>query len=254
MTTEHTPADPAPADREPTVPASTAPDPADAAPAGSRPDSRPGSARSLAGIPVPDSRLVREATELVRDLTDDLIYHHSHRVYLFGAHHGIRHGLDFDPELLYVGALFHDLGLTGKFRTSPQRFELDGADEARAFLTARGVPEDRARLVWEGIALHTTPEIPHRMAPEVALVTAGVELDVLGIGHDALPPETRDAVVAAHPRPDFKRRILHAFHTGLAHRPATTFGNVKADVLDRFEAGYTRPNFVRIIEDSAWPA
>ncbi|PNE36343.1 HD domain-containing protein [Streptomyces noursei] len=212
------------------------------------------SSRALAGIPVPDSRLAREAAELVRDLTDDLIYHHSHRVYLFGAHHGLRHNLTFDPELLYVGALFHDLGLTEKFRTSQQRFELDGADEARAFLIAHGIPEDRARLVWEGIALHTTPEIPHHMAPEVALVTAGVELDVLGIGYATLPPETREAVVAAHPRPDFKRDILRAFHAGLAHRPQTTFGNVKADVLDRFEADYTRPNFVQIIEDSPWPA
>ncbi|MFI7102841.1 HD domain-containing protein [Streptomyces sp. NPDC050161] len=206
----------------------------------------------IAGIPVPDSKLAQEATELVRDVTDELIYHHSRRVYLFGARHGIRHGLEFDAELVYVGALFHDLGLTEKFRTSQQRFEIDGADEARAFLAARGIPEDRTRLVWEGIALHTTPEIPHHMAPEIALVTAGVELDVLGIGYDTLPPETREAIVAAHPRPDFKRRILHAFHAGIAHRPQTTFGNVKADVLDRFEEGYTRPNFVRTIEDSPW--
>ncbi|MFJ9849084.1 HD domain-containing protein [Streptomyces sp. NPDC101150] len=208
---------------------------------------------AIGGIPVPDSKLAREATDLVRDLTDDLLYDHSRRVYLFGARHGLDRGLDFDPELLYVGALFHDLGLTARFRASQRRFELDGADEARAFLAARGVPEDRARLVWEGIALHTTPEIPHHMAPEVALVTAGVELDVLGLGYDTLPAETRDAIVAAHPRPDFKRRILHAFHQGLAHRPQTTFGNVKADVLARFEEDYTRPNFVRIIEDSPWP-
>ncbi|MFD0167427.1 HD domain-containing protein [Streptomyces decoyicus] len=208
----------------------------------------------MGGIPLPDSKLAREATELIRDdVTDDLICHHSRRVYLFGAHHGRPHDLAFDPELLYVGALFHDLGLTGKFRTSQQPFELDGADEARAFLTTRGVPTDRARLVREGIALHTTPAMPHHMAPEVALVTAGVELDVLGIGYDTLPPEAREVVVAAYPRPDFKRRILHAFHAGLAHRPRTIFGNVKADVLDRFEEGYTRPNFVRIIEDSSWP-
>lgn len=96
--------------------------------------------------------------------------------------------------------------------TALWRFELEGADEARAFLTARGIPEGRARLVWKGIALHTTPEIPHHMTPGVALVTADVELDVLGIGYDTLPTETREAIVAAHPRPDFKRRILHAFH------------------------------------------
>ncbi|WP_431313465.1 hypothetical protein [Streptomyces lydicus] len=87
----------------------------------------------------------------------------------------------------------------------------------------------------------------------MARVTAGVELGVLEIRCDTLPTETREAIVAAHPRPDFKRRILHAFHADLAHRPQTTFGNVKADVLDRFEEGYTRPDFVRIIEDSPWP-
>ncbi|MET9292229.1 HD domain-containing protein [Streptomyces sp. NPDC003077] len=209
-------------------------------------------ATTIGGIAVPDSKLAREATELVREVADDLIYHHSRRVYLFGAHHGQARGLDFDPELLYVGALFHDLGLTEKYRDSQQRFEIDGADEARRFLTARGIPEDRAHLVWEGIALHTTPEIPHHMAPEVALVTAGVELDVLGIGYADLPEATREAITAAHPRPDFKRRILRAFHGGLAHRPQTAFGNVKADVLARFEEGYERPDFVRIIEDSPW--
>ncbi|MGY5123500.1 hypothetical protein [Streptomyces nigrescens] len=137
------------------------------------PASDPGPA--IGGIPLPDSTPAREATELIRDVTDDLIYHHSRRVYLFGACHGRHHGLDFAPKLPYVGALVHGLGLTEKFRTSQQRFELDGADEARVFLTARGIPEDRARLVWEGIALHTTPAIPHHMAPEVAPVTAGVE-------------------------------------------------------------------------------
>ncbi|MEV0260385.1 HD domain-containing protein [Streptomyces sp. NPDC050617] len=216
----------------------------------STPDSTP---ESIGDITIPDSRLVREATELVRDATDDLIYHHSRRVYLFGAHHGRTHGLSYDPELLYVGALFHDLGLTEKFRASQQRFEIDGADEARRFLASHGVPEERTRLVWEGIALHTTPEIPHHMAPEIALVTAGVELDVLGIGYADLPEDVREAIVAAHPRPDFKRRILRAFTDGIAHRPQTTFGNVKADVLAHFVDGYTRPDFVRVIEDSAWP-
>ncbi|BDH16180.1 hypothetical protein [Streptomyces hygroscopicus] len=113
-----------------------------------------------------------------------------------------------------MGALFHDLGLTEKFRTGRQRSELDGADEARAFLTARGIPADRARLIWEGIALHATPEIPHHRAPEVALVTAGVDLDVLGIGYDTLPlrkparpssPPTRARLQAPHP-PRLPRR------------------------------------------------
>ncbi|MFF8640619.1 MULTISPECIES: HD domain-containing protein [unclassified Streptomyces] len=208
---------------------------------------------TIADIKVPDSVLAKEATELVRDTADELIFHHSRRVYLFGALQGNRRGLSYDAELLYVGAMFHDLGLTEKHRTSTRRFEIDGAEDAKEFLLARGVTEDAARVVWEAIALHTTPEIPTYMAPEIALVTAGVELDVLGIGYDDIADEQRAAVVAAHPRPDFKRRILQAFNDGIAHRPDTTFGNIKADVLARYTEGYVRPNFVDVITESRWP-
>ncbi|MGW0535106.1 HD domain-containing protein [Streptomyces sp. NPDC003032] len=208
---------------------------------------------TIADIKVPDSALAKEATELVRDTADELIFHHSRRVYLFGALQGDRRGLSYDPELLYVGAMFHDLGLTEKHRASTRRFEIDGAEDAREFLLARGVTKDAARVVWEAIALHTTPEIPTHMAPEIALVTAGVELDVLGIGYDDIADGQRAAVVAAHPRPDFKRRILQAFNDGIAHRPDTTFGNIKADVLARYTEGYVRPNFVDVITESRWP-
>ncbi|WP_327352393.1 HD domain-containing protein [Streptomyces sp. NBC_01304] len=207
---------------------------------------------TIAGIKVPDSALAKEATELVRDTANELIFHHSRRVYLFGALQGTNRSLGFDPELLYVGAMFHDLGLTESHAGSTQRFEIDGADDARKFLLDHGIAEDGARVVWEAIALHTTPEIPSRMAPEIALVTAGVELDVLGIGYDDVSDEQRAEVVAAHPRPDFKNQILQAFNGGIAHRPDTTFGNVKADVLERYTEGYVRPNFVDVITGSRW--
>lgn len=188
----------------------------------------------IADIEIPDSGLAKEATELVRDTAGPLLYDHSRRVFLFGALRGHRRGLDFDPELLYVAALFHDLGLTRDYAASEQRFEIDGADAARDFLLRHGLTSEQAQTVWTAIALHTTPEIPYRMEPEVALVTAGVELDVLGLGFDETTDAQRDAVVAAHPRPDFKRRILAAFTEGIAHRLATAFGNVKADVLAHF--------------------
>ncbi|MEV0123114.1 HD domain-containing protein [Streptomyces sp. NPDC050703] len=207
---------------------------------------------SAAGISVPDSKLAAEATELVRDVTDDLIYHHSRRVYWFGSLQGRNRGLRFDPELLYIGAMFHDLGLGERFRSSGRRFEVDGADEARRFLESRGVPEDGVRRVWTAIALHTTPGIPAYMEPEVALVTAGVEYDVLGIGFDDVSAADRTEITALHPRPDFKRRILRAFTDGIAPKPETTFGNVKADVLEHFVPGFTRGDFVRVIQDSPW--
>ncbi|MFI5714173.1 HD domain-containing protein [Kribbella sp. NPDC051620] len=206
---------------------------------------------SIAGIEIPDSKLAQEATELVRDVTDDLVYDHSRRVFLFGSLNGKE--LKYDPELLYVGAMFHDLGLTEQYRESQQRFEIDGADAAADFLRRHGIGDDETQLVWTAIALHTTPEIPAHMAPEIALVTAGVEADVLGLGLDRISAGERAAIVAAHPRPDFKNRILQSFADGIKHRPATTFGNVKADVLDRFVPGFERTNFVDVILGSSWP-
>ena len=208
---------------------------------------------SAAGVTVPDTKLAREATELIRDLTNDLIYHHSRRVYWWGSLQGRNRGLSFDPELLYIGAIFHDIGLNVEFRSSGRRFEIDSADQARRFLQGHAVPEDSIRRVWTAIALHTTPGIPEFMEPEVALVTAGVEYDVLGISYHDISDADRDAITALHPRPGFKRQILQAFTDGIAPKPETTFGNVKADVLERFVPGFQRANFVDIIEDSPWP-
>ncbi|MFE5668427.1 HD domain-containing protein [Streptomyces niveus] len=206
-----------------------------------------------AGVPVPDTKLAREATELVRDTVSELIYDHSRRVYFFGSLQGRNREIGFDPELLYIGAMFHDLGLGEPFHDSGRRFEVDSADEARRFLRAHNVPEDSVRRVWTAIALHTTPGVPEFMEPEVALVTAGVEYDVLGIGYHDIGDDDRTAVVALHPRPGFKQRILGAFTDGVRHKPETTFGNVKADVLAHYVPGFERGDFVRTILDSPWP-
>jgi HD superfamily phosphodiesterase len=205
----------------------------------------------IAGIRIPDSTLAREATELVREAASPLLFDHSRRVFLFGSLRG--QGLAYDAELLYVGAMFHDLGLTERYRRTDQRFEIDGADEARRFLQRHGITGDAADRVWTAIALHTSPEIPLHLPAEIALVTRGVELDVLGIGYDAITEAQRTAVTAAHPRPDFKNRILAAFTEGIQDRPATTFGNVKADVLEHFVPGFHRTDFVDVIKNSSWP-
>jgi HD superfamily phosphodiesterase len=204
-------------------------------------------------IEIPDTGLARAATEFVRDQTSDLVFDHSRRVFHWGRLQGRNRDLSVDPELLYVAAMFHDVGLGEQHRTSGRRFEVDGADAARDFLRGHGVPDDSVRRVWTAIALHTTPGIPEFMEPEVALLTAGVEYDVLGIGFHDIDQETRAEVVALHPRPDFKRRILKAFTDGIAPKPETTFGNVKADVLQHYLPGFERGDFVTAIVDSAWP-
>ncbi|MBS2539225.1 HD domain-containing protein [Catenulispora sp. NF23] len=207
----------------------------------------------IAGITVPDTQLVREATALVREATDDTLFNHSRRVFLWGSLKAAARGLEVDPELAYVGALFHDLGLTTAYGTKDQRFEVDGADAARDFLLDHGRPAREAREVWLAIALHTTPEIPLKLEPDVAVVTLGVETDVLGLGLDEISPEQRAAVVAAHPRPDFKNRILRAFYDGMAGRPDTTFGTMNDDVLAHFDPSFVRADFVGIIQGDAWP-
>ncbi|WP_412458075.1 HD domain-containing protein [Mycolicibacterium wolinskyi] len=209
---------------------------------------------SIAGIEVPDTALVREVTEYIRDAEDDLLFHHSRRVFFFGALQGMRRGLQPDLELLYVGAMFHDLGLTEPYRSSSTlRFEVDGANAARDFLLQRGVDAAAARKVWLGIALHTTPGVPEFLDPEIALVTAGVETDVLGIGRDDLTPDALAAVTAVHPRPDFKNRILRAFNDGVRQRPHSTFGTVNDDVLAHFDSSFVREDFVEVIRQNSWP-
>jgi hypothetical protein len=211
------------------------------------------STQHVAGIAIPDTPLVREITEYIRDTEDELLFNHSRRVFLFGALQGHRRGLQPDPELLYAGAMFHDIGLTADYRTSMLRFEVDGANAAQDFLLERGVDGAAARKVWLSIALHTTPGVPEFMEPEIALVTAGVETDVLGIGRDDLSAEAIEAVTAAHPRPDFKNRILRAFTDGMKHRPRSTFGTVNADVLQHFDDSFVRDDFVEIIRSNSWP-
>src|SRR2546429_6310313 len=140
------------------------------------------SSAHAAGVAVPDTKLAADATELVRDVTTDLVYDHSRRVFFFGSVQGRKRGLSFDPELLYIGAMFHDLGLNKEHRGSGQRFEVDSANEARRFLHSRGVPEASVRRGWTSIGLHTTPGSPRAIEPEGAPVTTGVRDDGVGIG------------------------------------------------------------------------
>jgi hypothetical protein len=208
---------------------------------------------TIAGISIPDTALVRDATALVREAADDTLFDHSRRVFLWGSLKVAARGLDVDPELAYVGGLFHDLGLTPAYRTKDRRFELDGAEAARSFLLDHGRTEQEARNVWLAIALHTTPEVPLQLAPEVAVVTLGVETDVLGFDLDEITDFQRAEVLACHPRPDFKNRILQAFYQGMADRPDTTFGTMNDDVLAHFDPTFVRKNFVEIIQNNAWP-
>lgn len=202
---------------------------------------------------IPDSKLAQAITEFIRDTETELLFNHSSRVYHFGALAGVHRGLDFDRELLYAGAMFHDIGLMPRHSSKHERFEVDGAHAARAFLRSQGISEQDAYTVWTAIALHTTPGVTRHMHPIVALVTAGVEMDVLGLTYDEYSDTEREAVVSAFPRsPKFKEDIIQAFHDGIKHKPDTTFGNVKADVIADKQPSFHRGNFCSVIRGSKW--
>lgn len=207
----------------------------------------------VAGVKIPDSAMAKAATELVRDTETDLLFHHSSRVFLFGALTGERKQLKYDPELLYIGAMFHDMGIMDQYASDTERFEVDGANAARDFLSAYDISERDIDDVWDSIALHTTPGIPQHKRPTVALVTAGVEMDVLGIAYDNFTDAQRQEVCTCHPRGlKFKHGILSSFCMGTIKKPETTFGNVKADVLSYMDPTYKRENFVDLILNSKW--
>jgi HD domain len=202
---------------------------------------------------IPDSLLAKEATDILREHSTDLLINHSIRVYLFAVEQGRQRKVRFDPELLYVAAAFHDLGLIRKFSSQDERFEVDSANAARQFLNAHNIAEDQVQTVWQAIALHTTPGIPKHMRPEIALLNSGVLLDVLGVGFDQFPAELREEIVARYPRKNFKNHFIQEYFAGFGHKPATTYGTVNAGVCERFIPGYQSPNACDLIAASPFP-
>lgn len=209
--------------------------------------------KEIQGVRIPDSKLAREATQLIRDTEGDLLFHHSLRVYCWGGLTGRRTGLEFDPELLYAACMFHDIGLTARYQTSPLRFEVDGANAARDFLQGHGIAASDIETVWNAVALHTTPGIPQFMRPEIALLQAGAGMDVAGRGYEHFTDAQREAVVAAFPREaDFQHGIIDAFYQGMKHRPDSTFGTFNDDVLAFKDPAFRRIDMCSIILGSSW--
>jgi HD superfamily phosphodiesterase len=210
-------------------------------------------AATIAGLTIPDSTIAREATQLLRDTASDLLFQHSMRVYVWGALLADRKGLTFDPELLYAGAMFHDLGLTEGFHESSLRFEVDGANAARDFLRSHGIPETDVQKVWSAIAFHTTPGIPEFLHPEASLLHVAAGMDVAGRSYDQFTDEEREAVVSAYPRNEhFNQQIIDTFHEGLKRRPATTFGTFNDDFIACKEPGFQRVDICSVILHSPW--
>jgi hypothetical protein len=206
----------------------------------------------IAGIKAPDSKLAIEATELARSASAPVVFNHVMRSWLFAEIIGHARGIKYDRELVYVGAILHDLGLTDRF-AGPERFEVDGANAARDLMRAHGAAEDRTWLVWDAIALHSAPSIAGNKQPEVAVVHFGISVDVIGFGIEEISRASIDAITAAFPRLHFKRDFTKTLAAVAARKPHQAFGNFLADVGERHVKGFARPNFCDLMESVPIP-
>jgi hypothetical protein len=192
---------------------------------------------TLAGIQVPDTSLVREAIEYARNTCEAYLFNHVVRSWLFAERIGQIRNIDHDAEVVAVGTLLHDITLNERF-AGPRRFEVEGADLARAFARQGGADERRAQLVWDSVALNSTPSIGLYKEAEVALCTAGICLDVVGLQYEAIPVEEIQRIVREFPRLAMKRRMTRCFCHIAETRPETTYDNFLRDFGDRFVFGY----------------
>lgn len=206
----------------------------------------------IAGIKIPDSAIARQATELLQEHASTLLYNHSLRTFIFGALNGQQNKTRYNTELLYVSAMFHDLGLTSHYRTDDKRFEIDGANAARDFLRGHGISSRSLQLVWDAIALHTSPGIAEYKETEVALLNYGAALDVIGKGYEQLSQSNREEIIEQFPRNELKNNIINTFFDGFKHKVHTTYGSINADICVCMMPGYVRPDFCNSILHSPW--
>jgi hypothetical protein len=199
---------------------------------------------------VPDTKLTREATGILREFSTPLLFNHSHRVFFWANELGLRRGHKFDAELLFICAAFHDFGLLKQFSSADDRFEVDSANAVRQFLEHHRVPAARIQVAWDAISLHTTPGIAAYKPVEVELLYDGVGLDVLGIGYEHFPEAVRKKVVAQYPRINFKQDIAKAFLGGFDHKTQTTEGTCNEDICSHLIRDYRRSDFYDQIQNS----
>lgn len=184
-------------------------------------------------LELPDSSLCRDATAMVAAVSPLFLLNHGIRSYVFGAALGRRDGRRFDPELLYLACVMHDLGLTPPHDTDAA-FELDGARAARTFLLARGFDEERAAIVHEAIALHARVGEAQRGTAEGALTQTGAGVDVMGLRWFDFAPGGVDRIVGAWPREGFKRGFVPLLHDQARRKPGCNIaGHVGLGFLDR---------------------
>jgi hypothetical protein len=194
-------------------------------------------ARLLAGISAPDSLLITEVIEYAQKLYDPYLFNHAMRSWLFAAKIGQSKGLDCDLEVVAIGTILHDIGLSAAVSGS-HRFEVNGADAARSFVKERGISNRRAQLIWDLVALNSTVSIALHKEAEVALGTMGIGLDYGGFFLELIPSADMTEILRAFPRLKMKTQFTETCCRLVAAKPETSFDNFLRDFGERFVPGY----------------
>ena len=203
----------------------------------------------LAGVKVIDTPLVRDAIDLARSSSEPYIFNHVMRSWLFAVSIAEATKPSLNPELLAVAAILHDLGLTDRY-FGTERFEVDGANAARTFLTEHGIPMQQTQLVWDAIALHTTHSIAVHKEPEVATTHSGIFMDVMGAGLDLIPEQRLEAILGEFPRLAMKKQFLECLCSVVRRKPGSTYDNSLRDIGIRYIEGFATPSSVDFIENA----
>ena len=204
--------------------------------------------RILGGVTVLDTPLISRAMDFARTHSEPFLFNHAVRSWLFAVRLGQLDGIACDAEVVAVGTLLHDLGLTNSFG-GQKRFEIEGADAARTFAREEGLDDRRVQLIWDSVALNSTPSIGLYKEAEVALCTAGIGVE-FGFQYDRIPPNEMKSILDAFPRLAMKQRFKDSVCRVVKAKPETTYDNFAGDFGERFVPGYKRPSTVDFLMDA----
>jgi hypothetical protein len=202
--------------------------------------------RQIAGVSVADNPLITAVTEYAQRLSEPYLFNHAMRSWLFAEAIGHMKGIDYDHEVVAIGTILHDIGLTAGV-SGPNRFEVNGADAALSFIKGKGLSDRRAQLIWDLVALNSTPSLALHKEPEVMVGTMGIGLDYGGFGVDALPPGDVERILSAFPRLKMKQRFSETCCRLVTARPETSHDNFLRDFGERFVPGYKAVSTVDLL-------
>jgi len=200
-------------------------------------------------VRIPGTPICDAARELAQDVSPAFLYNHVMRTFAFGHTVGRSKAAEYDTEMLFLGAILHDLGLVEKF-IGEERFEVDGADAAAHFLLERGYPDTKIAVIWDAIALHTTLSVPQRKRPEIALVQLGAGIDVGAVPLAVVTPGVVDQILDAFPRIGFKQAMIDALAEIVARKPMTGLTTLMGDVGRECVDGFNIPSICDVIRSA----